>query len=70
MRNEVAPAFGEIEQRAGTSRLLSRLYREIGINAVAAELNVELPLADDDESAPASVARTALEGPSGAELAA
>jgi len=70
MRNEVASAFGEIEQRAGTSRLLSRLYREIGISAVAAELNVELPFADDDDAAPPGMARTALEGPSGAELAA
>jgi hypothetical protein len=70
MRYEVAPAFGEIEQRAGTSRLLSRLYREIGINAVAAELNVDLPIMDDAAAEATSAPRAALEAPSGAELAA
>ena len=49
------------------SRLLSRLYREIGLSAVAAALNVEMPAPDEDEPA---VAAALIEGPSGAELAA
>ncbi|MGA2042350.1 MAG: hypothetical protein ABSG83_03150 [Roseiarcus sp.] len=30
-----------LEQRAGQSRLLARLYRDIGLAAVAAELDVQ-----------------------------
>jgi hypothetical protein len=41
MRHDFASIPDAIEARAGRSRLLSRLYREIGMAAVAAEL--ELP---------------------------
>jgi hypothetical protein len=41
MRHDFASIPDAIEARAGRSRLLSRLYREIGLAAVAVEL--ELP---------------------------
>jgi hypothetical protein len=53
-----APAPEIIERRAGDSRLLSRLYREVGLAAVAAELNLR-PAALEPELAEA-VERGAL----------
>jgi hypothetical protein len=46
-----------IEQRAGASRLLSRLYRDVGMAAVAAELR--LPVRTMDRESAASVERGA-----------
>jgi hypothetical protein len=41
MRHEVNAISEVIEKPAGRSRLLSRLYHEIGLAAVAFELDVE-----------------------------
>ncbi len=41
MRHDLASIPDALENRAGRSRLLSRLYRDIGMAAIAAEL--ELP---------------------------
>ncbi|MGO8798015.1 MAG: hypothetical protein ACLQE9_14160 [Roseiarcus sp.] len=41
MRHEPTANPEIIEQRAGESKLLSRLYREVGLAAVAAELNLQ-----------------------------
>jgi hypothetical protein len=46
-----------IEQRAGASRLLSRLYRDVGMAAVAAELR--LPVRTMDRETAAAVERGA-----------
>ncbi len=49
MRHEVNETSTTIEQPAGRTRLLSRLYHEIGLAAVAFELDIEpseLPLED------------------------
>jgi hypothetical protein len=42
MRQELAVVPEVIEKAAGRSRLLSRLYHEIGLAAVAFELDVEV----------------------------
>jgi hypothetical protein len=44
MRHDMSAIPDAIETRAGRSRLLSRLYRDIGLAAVAAEF--ELPVED------------------------
>jgi hypothetical protein len=41
MRKVISANSQALEQRAGESKLLSRLYREVGLAAVAAELNVQ-----------------------------
>jgi hypothetical protein len=41
MQQEIRVDPPVIEQRAGQSRLLARLYRDIGLAAVAAELDVQ-----------------------------
>ena len=41
MRHDVAAIPDVIEEPAGRSRLLSRLYHEIGLAAVAFELDLE-----------------------------
>jgi len=46
MRHDLTAIPDVIEARAGRSRLLSRLYRDIGLAAVAAEF--ERPVADFD----------------------
>jgi len=46
MRHDLSAIPDRIEVRAGRSRLLSRLYHEVALAAVAAEL--ELPLEDFD----------------------
>jgi hypothetical protein len=40
-----------IEQRAGASRLLSRLYRDVGMAAVAAELRLPVRMMDRESAA-------------------
>ncbi len=40
MRHDLSAIPDIVETRAGRSRLLSRLYRDIGLAAVAAELEV------------------------------
>ena len=40
MRHDLASIPDALETRAGQSRLLSRLYRDIGLAAVAAELRL------------------------------
>jgi hypothetical protein len=42
MRHEVTAIPDALERPAGRSRLLSRLYHEIGLAAVAFELDVEV----------------------------
>ncbi|HXT05571.1 MAG TPA: hypothetical protein VN715_01375 [Roseiarcus sp.] len=42
MRHDVSAIPDVIEKPAGRSRLLSRLYHEIGLAAVAFELDVEV----------------------------
>ncbi len=44
MRNEIDTQSATLEAPAGRSRLLSRMYREIGLAAVA----IELCLLEDD----------------------
>jgi hypothetical protein len=46
-----------IAQRAGSSRLLSRLYRDVGLAAIAAEL--QLPVRAMDHETAAAVERGA-----------
>jgi hypothetical protein len=46
MRHDLASIPEVLETRAGRTRLLSRLYRDIGLAAVAAEL--QLPAQDFD----------------------
>jgi hypothetical protein len=41
MRQDLPANPHVLEQRAGESKLLSRLYREVGLAAVAAELNMQ-----------------------------
>jgi hypothetical protein len=40
MRQELSANSPILEQRAGSSRLLSRLYRDVGLAAVYAELEL------------------------------
>ena len=49
MRHDVATIPDAIEQPAGRSRLLSRLYHEIGLAAVAFELDVEIQELEPEE---------------------
>jgi len=49
MRHDVATIPDAIEQPAGRSRLLSRLYHEIGLAAVAFELDVEIHELEPEE---------------------
>jgi hypothetical protein len=42
MRHDISAIPDVIEKPAGRSRLLSRLYREIGLAAVAFELDVDV----------------------------
>lgn len=42
MRQDLPSNPPVLQQRAGQSRLLSRLYRDVGLAAVAAELDLEL----------------------------
>ena len=55
MRQELTANSASLEQRAGASRLLSRLYRDVGMAAVYAELELH-PDALEPETAE-SVAR-------------
>ena len=41
MRQDLPAKTQTIEQSAGQSKLLSRLYRDVGLAAVAAELNLQ-----------------------------
>jgi hypothetical protein len=40
MRQDLPAKSQSLEQRAGQSKLLSRLYRDVGLAAVAAELDL------------------------------
>ena len=42
MRQNLSVNPPVLEQRAGQSKLLSRLYRDVGLAAVAAELDLQL----------------------------
>jgi hypothetical protein len=42
MRQDLPTDNHVLQQRAGQSKLLSRLYRDVGLAAVAAELDLEL----------------------------
>ena len=48
MRQDLSSDFPVLQQRAGQSRLLSRLYRDVGLAAVAAELDLELDVLEPD----------------------
>ena len=48
MRQDLPSDFPVLQQRAGQSRLLSRLYRDVGLAAVAAELDLELDVLEPD----------------------
>ena len=48
MRHDVTAIPDVLEKPAGRSRLLSRLYHEIGLAAVAFELDVEVELLPPD----------------------
>jgi hypothetical protein len=52
MRQELSANSPVIEQRAGQSRLLSRLYRDVGLAAIVAELELN-PDALEPETAEA-----------------
>jgi hypothetical protein len=41
MRQDLPAKTQSLEQRAGQSKLLSRLYRDVGLAAVAAELELQ-----------------------------
>ncbi len=57
MRHDLTAIPDVIEARAGRSRLLSRLYHDIGLAAVAAEF--ELPVAQFDPELGEAVERGA-----------
>ncbi len=57
MRHDLTAIPDVIEARAGRSRLLSRLYRDIGLAAVAAEF--ELPVEEFDPELGEAVERGA-----------
>jgi hypothetical protein len=42
MRQDLPAKPYSLEQRAGQSKLLSRLYRDVGLAAVATELNLQV----------------------------
>jgi hypothetical protein len=48
MRQDLLSDSPVVQQRAGHSRLLSRLYRDVGLAAVAAELDLELDVLEPD----------------------
>lgn len=48
MRQDLPAKPQSLEQRAGQSKLLSRLYRDVGLAAVAAELDLELDVLEPD----------------------
>jgi hypothetical protein len=70
MRQELSVNPPIIEERAGQSRLLSRLYREVGLAAVYAELELQPDALDADTAAAVERGLTLLVAPSGAILAA
>ena len=51
MRQEQVANPHVVEQRAGESKLLSRLYREVGLAAVAAELDLQANALEPDLAA-------------------
>lgn len=55
MRQDLASIPDALESRAGRSRLLSRLYRDIGLAAVAVEL--ELPAREFEPELEKSIER-------------
>jgi hypothetical protein len=59
-----------IEQRAGESRLLSRLYREVGMAVVAAELDLQLETLEPDIAESIRRGASALASPRRGTLAA
>jgi hypothetical protein len=48
MRKDLPAKSQSLEQRAGHSKLLSRLYRDVGLAAVAAELALPLDSLESD----------------------
>jgi hypothetical protein len=48
MRQDLPSNPPVLQQRVGQSRLLSRLYRDVGLAAVAAELDLELDVLEPD----------------------
>jgi hypothetical protein len=57
MRQDIPAKTQLLEQRAGQSKLLSRLYRDVGLAAVAAELDLQVSALEADIAA--AVARGA-----------
>jgi hypothetical protein len=48
MRQDLPAKPQSLEQRAGESKLLSRLYRDVGLAAVAAELELQASALEAD----------------------
>jgi hypothetical protein len=48
MRQDLPSDPPVLQQRAGQSKLLSRLYRDVGMAAVAAELDLQLNALEPD----------------------
>ena len=48
MRQDLPAKPQSLEQRAGQSKLLSRLYRDVGLAAVAAELELQVSALETD----------------------
>ena len=48
MRQDLPAQPQSLEQRAGQSKLLSRLYRDVGLAAVAAELELQASALEAD----------------------
>jgi hypothetical protein len=51
MRHDLEFHSPALEQRAGESQLLARLYREVGMAVVAAELDLELEMLEPEDAA-------------------
>jgi hypothetical protein len=51
MRQDLESNSPALEQRAGQSQLLSRLYREVGMAVVAAELDLQLDMLEAEDAA-------------------
>jgi hypothetical protein len=51
MSQDLTSEFPALELRAGQSQLLSRLYREVGMAVVAAELDLQLDMLEPEDAA-------------------
>ena len=70
MRQDLSVNPPVLEERAGSSRLLSRLYREVGMAAVYAELELQPEVLDTETADAVEQGLTFLVTSRGAILAA